>query len=246
MAGPNVALCGTRSFSWSPRWQRSPVSDRVCPAGGLTPTAGGTYPLHIKFHLLYQVEWSFSQGLEGASQDGCAPWSKDRGVTTVVAEDAPWKRKGERRAKRHGVPGSLTFYAGSQAPAWAAGSWAGGSAVGRAKGTVQRRWVQDGGPDEDDVAGPCKDRYITTPWRPVPTDCGARSFTTRTATFVPQRRKRLATLDDLVTVPGIARSIDVEVFAVTSIPHAIPIRAASAPRGCRLPQQRRCSSHDPQ
>jgi hypothetical protein len=197
------------------------------PAGGLTLSVGGTYPLHVTFNLLYEVDWSRSSGLEGVAQDDCASWSKDRGTTVVVAHDAPWKRPGEKKPKRHGMPGSLTFYANGQRAPWA--TWAGGSVVGRATATVHRRWLQKGGPTEADVAGPCKDRYITTPWRPVPTDCGGRTVTTKTATFIPQQRTRLVTLHDLVT--GIPRTSGRDVFSVTVSPLREPYRSCKVPDG---------------
>ena len=188
------------------------------------PSAGGTYPLHLKFDLLYQVDWSRSSGLEGVSQDSCASWSKERGITTVIAQDAPWRRSGERRAKRHGMPGSLMVYGSGQAATWATGA-----IVGRAKGTVNRRWIQQGGPTEGDLAGPCKGQYGGPPWRPVPTDCGGRSFTTKTATFVPQERRRMGTLDQLMTISGIPRQDNTDVFAIGVAPSRDPYRSCKAP-----------------
>ena len=178
----------------------------VEPAGA-TPAArsDAAYPLHVKFDLLYQIEWREPQGLEGRDGDPCAPWRIDRGVTTVVVRDAAWKRRGQQKARRHGMPGHLTVSANA-----GAGTWASGSAVGRARGTVQRRWVQSGGPEDGDVRNFCPGGE---PWRPTPADCGERRFKTRTAALLAQQRRRLRTLDDVMTVSGVSRASDSPVFS---------------------------------
>jgi hypothetical protein len=62
------------------------------------------YPLHVKFNVTCHVEWAEASGDEPAQ---CQSWRRNRGVTTVVAQDTLWKRSWERRPRRHGVPGSL-------------------------------------------------------------------------------------------------------------------------------------------
>jgi hypothetical protein len=182
-------------------------------AGGLPMPTGNTYPLHLKFDLKYEIDWSLEEGMEGRQADPCASWSRETGSTTVLVQDAPWKRRGERRRTRHGMPGSLTFYPEGQAPKWATGGWAGGSVVGRAKGTVRRSWSQSGGPTEAQVAGPCKN---SSPWKPITADCGNRSVTTSTATVIPERRKNAPSLKDLMTalVTPVKNTRDVLSFTV--------------------------------
>src|SRR5262245_38087156 len=167
------------------------------PTAGVLPTVSGeTYPLHVKFNMELEIDWSVEQGMEGRKGDPCASWSLETGHSTVTVQDAPWKRRGERRPVRHGMPGSLTFYPKGQEPDWAIGNWAGGSVVGRAKGTVRRRWNQSGGPTETQVAWDCQG---SSPWQPVTTDCGGRSITTKTATVMWERRKNAPTLKDYLT-----------------------------------------------
>jgi hypothetical protein len=187
-----------------------------------TPAArsDAAYPFHVKFDLLYQIEWREPQGLEGRDGDPCAPWRIDRGVTTVVARDAPWKRRGQRRARRHGMPGHLTVSANSRASTWASGS-----AVGWARATVQRRWVQSGGPGEGDVGNFCPG---TEPWKPTPADCGERRFTTRTAAVLAQQRRRLRTLDEVMTLSGVPRASDTPVFSFSLVPTSALYRSCMA------------------
>lgn len=61
------------------------------------------YPLYATFDLTYEIEWSEREGDPDAD---CSSWRVDRGTTTVVARDAPWKRKRTRRPRKYGIPGS--------------------------------------------------------------------------------------------------------------------------------------------
>ena len=190
------------------------------------PPRPASYLYHLTFSLLYEVDWSHASGLEGAAQDPCASWQKDRGSTTVIARDAAWKRKNEKKARRHGIPGSITFYGKGQSPSWAPGQWASGSAIGPAVATVHRRWIQKGGPIAADIENACPDRKgAITPWLATEDDCGNQTFRTRTATFTPQRRKRWVTLDDLMTVPGAPKAADDEAFSITVAPARAPYKS---------------------
>ena len=151
----------------------------------------------------------------GSGAGPCASWQKDRGSTTVIAHDAAWKRKNEKKARRHGIPGSITFPTGRFAR-WERIQWANGVATGPAAATVHRLWVQKGGPTAGDIEDACPDRRGgITPWRATKSDCGKRAFKTEAAMFGPQRRKRLVTLDELMTD---ADSQNHAVFSITVVP----------------------------
>jgi hypothetical protein len=184
---------------------------------GANPAAVRTTPdvfylYHANFNLRYEIEWEIRQGTDTGD---CTPWRIDRGVNTVVVQDAPWKRRGERRPRRHGIPGSITMF-GRFRPGTSLGigGWAGGSAVGRASGSVSRTWVQRGGP-----GGGCEQ-----PFKPTPTDCGNRTFATRTATILYQTRKTLKTLDE-ATMPSSPRENQVWVFSLSAAPAGLLYRS---------------------
>jgi hypothetical protein len=210
LVGLVATLAATAILGLGP--DRAPA---IAVARGATPRPAA-YLYHLQFSLLYEIQWSHKSGLEGAAQDPCASWQSDRGSTTVIAHDAPWRRKGEKKARRHGIPGSITFLGTGPSPKWAPGQWASGTAVGPAEAIVRRRWRQVGGPSAGDIEMACPDRKgAITPWIPTTKDCGTRRFTTKTATFAPQRREKWVTLSDLMTIPGTPKSKDDEAFAIT-------------------------------
>ena len=151
---------------------------------------------HAKFTVLYEVEWHTKSGSPGQE---CSRWYDDRGTSKVVIEDAAWvQRKTKRRLTRaDGIPGSLTV-----SGRWrknGKGLWATGSAVGRAKATAHRTWIQRGGVNWTEECGGTRPESF----KPEPDDCGKRTFATRTATFIPQSRRRFDTLKDVQsTTPG--------------------------------------------
>jgi len=173
--------------------------------------ADSSYLYHANFNLTYEIDWEIRQGQDDGN---CSPWTIDRGVNLVVVHDAPWKRRGERKARRHGIPGSITVFGRFRPGTTGLAGWASGSAVGRATASVSRRWVQRGGPG----AG-CDD-----PWKPIPTDCGNKTFTTRSANVLYQTRKTLRTLDDATTIAS-PRENQVWVFSLSAAPSSILYRS---------------------
>jgi hypothetical protein len=154
---------------------------------------------HAKFKVRYEVAWHTTSG---SPDQECSRWYDDRGTSTVVMEDAAWTQtvmKGKKKTRvtrTDGIPGSITV-----STRWLTngkGVWATGSAVGRAKGRSHRTWIQRGGVNWTEGCGTKPE-----PFRPEPDDCGTRTFKTRTATFMPQSRRRFDTLTDVMsTTPG--------------------------------------------
>jgi hypothetical protein len=170
------------------------------PAAGLAPRATGapprdvSYLFHAFYKLTYTITWREESGSESAE---CSEWRVDRGKSVVVAQDAFWKRRRprERKAKRHGMPGQLVIF-GRPRPSLLDGGWAAGAAVGSAKVTVQRSWIQRGGANWTPECGGERPK----PFKASPADCGLRKYTTKLAAFAPQSRLRMKTLDDFMTI----------------------------------------------
>lgn len=179
----------------------APAVDRA--PGASDASARVFYLFHVKFDLTYEVEWSTTSGNKDSE---CESWRDDRGVATVVARDAPWKRRGDRRPRRYGIPGSITVFGRFEPRSM--GGWADGSAVGKAAATVHRRWVQRG-ENNDCSGGPPK------PFQPTPADCGERRYKTSSATLIPQMRNYLRTLEDVMTIVGPRRRNEVEVLSLS-------------------------------
>jgi hypothetical protein len=179
----------------------APAVDRA--PGASDASARVFYLFYAKFDLTYEVEWSTTSG--NLSSD-CEAWRRDRGVTTVVARDAPRKRRGDRRPRRYGIPGSITVFGRFEPRSM--GGWADGSAVGKATATVHRRWVQRG-----------ENRHCSgvppKPFQPTPSDCGERRYKTSSATLMPQMRNYLRTLEDVMTIVGPRRRNEVEVLSLS-------------------------------
>lgn len=168
------------------------------------------YLFHAKFTLKYDIDWLLKTGSE---DEPCSSWRVDSGRTTVIVEDAPWtqKRKGRKKVvRKDGIPGSIRISARSLRDD-TKGQWATGSAIGWAKAIVNRSWVQRGGVNWTDGCGTKPE-----PFERYQEDCGRREFRTRTATFIPQTRRRFDTLEDIrgaqggraalmVTIPGPAK-----------------------------------------
>jgi hypothetical protein len=177
------------------------VAAGSAPAGSSSPDARSAplrvfYLYHAKFTVAYDVDWMTKQGSE--SQE-CSTWRVDRGSTKVVVRDAPWTQKTKRRKVRRtdGIPGSMKI-PGPSLRKGVKAIWAGGSAVGRAEATVNRTWIQRGGVNWSAGCGGSP----PDPFRPSPDDCGARTVTSRTATFLPETRKRFDTLRDVMYSEG--------------------------------------------
>lgn len=186
---PTLALIATLAAVISGAAAGSAPADSV--EANVTAAAPDvSYLFHITFELTYEVTW---RETTGSPTGECVSWRIDRGSNTVVARDAPWKRKGETKARRHGIPGSINIFGRFQPTGSGAfaGGWASGTAVGAGRATVRRSWGQVG---ED-----CINNKVT-PIRPTPDDCGRRAHKTRAATVLPQMRGSVSTLDDATLI----------------------------------------------
>ena len=170
------------------------------PAAELAPRVSSSPPgdvsvlFHAFFKLKYTITWREEQG---SQSNACSEWRIDRGKNVIVAQDAFWKRRKprERKAKRHGMPGHFVIF-GRPSASLLNGGWAAGGAVGSAKVTAQRSWVQRGGANWTPECGGERPK----PFRASPADCGLRKYTTKLASLAPQLRLRMETLDDFETI----------------------------------------------
>jgi len=179
----------------------SAVGAGSAPAGSSSPDSRGAelgvyYLFHAKFTVHYEVDWKTKQG---SSTTDCSTWRVDHGSTKVVVQDAPWIQKTKKRkvTRTDGIPGSMRI-PGSSFGGRAKRIWASGSAVGRATAKVSRTWIQQGGVNWSASCGGSP----PPPFRPSPDDCGDRTVASRSATLLPQTRKRFDTLADVMHSEG--------------------------------------------
>ena len=141
--------------------------------------AGPAYMFKVEFGLLYEIEWVEEQG---DRYGDCQSWHIDRGKTEVNAGSAAFRKGGPDR-----LAGRLQIF-DDYSTSQTTGGWALGSAVGGARGTVERTLVQAGGTTA------CGDKGPTTEPR-NPNDCGERPFSTPQATLRAEMRKGFRYLD---------------------------------------------------
>lgn len=159
----------------------APAASRSTVPGALRPAAG--YNFHAEFRLTYEVKWSATSG--DPAHD-CSEWSATSGTNEVnVISVAP-------------IAGHIqSIYTGSATQGRR--SWATITAVGKAKGTVERTLSVSGG-----FVWPADGCGYPRPptWVPPRNDCATRPFTSRSAVFRAALRRFDATLDG--SSPGAA------------------------------------------
>jgi hypothetical protein len=145
-----------------------------------------SYLVQVTFSLAYANHWWTTAG---DREDACNPWREDEGTNDVFVQNL-----GERAVpKQMPLRGQLAFGgAAVRIVPGAPSSWALLNVVGDARGTIRRRWEQDGGPE----TSPCGGRPVE-PFRRLPDDCNRVSFATRAAVIRAELRRNWSGLFNL-------------------------------------------------
>lgn len=150
--------------------------------GGASVSAGSAGPhanpprvagfdVSVTFFLNYHVEWRLKTGAQG----GCSPWRDDSGTADVFAHNEGSDERPRLEPLQGRFLPSIESILPPNVPVPRGGlprSWAELSALGPAKGSASRLWIQRGGP----ATTPCNGQPVS-PFVSRPDDCGRREFT---------------------------------------------------------------------
>jgi hypothetical protein len=192
------------------------------------PTLPGPvgYDVSVTFWLRYYVEWRAYTGHEDPA-DPCVSWRDDAGTATVVAHNEGANEKPRLKPLQGHfapslasiLPPGVPIPPGTKLPK----SWAELDALGTAKGSFYRLWIQHrGGPPST----PCRGMPVV-PYQRYDDDCGQREFTLgRRAPATIRAEQRSAAMLDLagVTTPVFAPGARTTPVLSVSVPAVPPFR----------------------
>lgn len=143
-------------------------------AGAAAPHANpprvAGFDVSVTFFLNYHVEWREKRGVQG----GCSPWRDDSGEADVFAHNEGFGERPRLKPLQGRFFPSLESILPGNVPVPRGGSprsWAELNALGAAKGSASRLWIQRGGP----ATTPCNGQPVS-PFVSTPDDCGRREF----------------------------------------------------------------------
>ena len=182
------------------------VAMAVAVVGGATVSAGGAAPhanpprvvgfdVSVTFFLNYHVEWREKRGVQG----GCSLWRDDSGEADVFAHNKGSDERPRLKTLQGRFFPSLESILPPNVPIPPGAlprSWAQLNALGGAKGSASRLWIQRGGP----TTTPCNGQPVS-PFVSSPDDCGRREYTlpSRNAATIRAEYRRSGSALNIVT-----------------------------------------------